>query len=221
MGRHRLPVANVAWTADVAYAIGLIATDGCLSSDGRHLEFCSKDLENVEHLRRCLGLRNTISMKKRGRAPFLEYYRVQFGDVGFYRFLQTIGLHPRKSRTLEKVEAPRQYFSDFVRGLWDGDGCITSARHPASRHLQWRAHLSSGSLPFLVWLGQTIQERYGLMGDIHPTSRIHRLLYYKREGARLLRVMYKERDAVCLSRKRRVAERFMRDAAGVAELVQA
>ena len=221
MGRYRLPALHVEWSADVAYVIGLITADGCLSSDGRHLELCSKDFENVEHLRRCLGLRNTIGTKKRGRAPFREYYRVQFGDVGFYRFLQTIGLHPRKSCTLERVEVPRRYFADFVRGLWDGDGCITSARHPESRHLQWRAHLSSGSLPFLGWLGQTIQELYGLTGDIHPTQRIHRLLYYKREGAALLRVMYNERDAVCLSRKRRVAEQFMREAAGVAELAQA
>ena len=221
MGRHRLPAANVEWTADLAYAIGLITTDGCLSGDGRHMEFCSKDVENVEHLRRCLGLRNVISMKKRGSAPFLEYYRVQFGNVRFYRFLQTIGLHPRKSRTLEKVNAPRQYFADFVRGLWDGDGSITSCRHPESRHLQWRAHLSSGSVKFLEWLGQAIQEFYGLTGDIQPTRKIHRLVYYKREGAKLLRIMYQRPDAVCLGRKRAVAERFMRDAAGVAELVQA
>ena len=39
--------------------------------------------------------------------------------------------------------------------------------------------------------------------------------------AKLDSIILKEQDAVCLSRKRRVAERFMRDAAGVAELVQA
>ncbi len=36
------------WTANLAYAVGLITTDGCLSKDGRHIDLTSKDLEQCE-----------------------------------------------------------------------------------------------------------------------------------------------------------------------------
>ena len=39
------PASPLAWTAELAYAVGLITTDGNLSSDGRHLGIPSKDRE--------------------------------------------------------------------------------------------------------------------------------------------------------------------------------
>jgi len=67
------------WSADVAYAIGLLTSDGNLSKDGRHIEFCSKDKELVEVFCRSLRLSNRIGTKKRGTVPRKLYYRVQFG----------------------------------------------------------------------------------------------------------------------------------------------
>ena len=49
---------------NLAYAIGLFTADGCLSSDKRHLEFSSKDKEQVEHFRECLNLNNKITKKQ-------------------------------------------------------------------------------------------------------------------------------------------------------------
>ncbi len=39
---------NIQWSPELAYAIGLLVADGCLSKDGRHIDFTSKDLELVE-----------------------------------------------------------------------------------------------------------------------------------------------------------------------------
>lgn len=36
------------WSSDLAYAIGLITTDGSLSIDGRHINLTSKDIDQVE-----------------------------------------------------------------------------------------------------------------------------------------------------------------------------
>ncbi len=35
------------WNANLAYAVGLIAADGCLSKDGRHIILVSKDIEQL------------------------------------------------------------------------------------------------------------------------------------------------------------------------------
>ena len=43
MTKHNLPLKEYKWTPELAYIVGLITTDGCLSSDGRHLTFTSCD----------------------------------------------------------------------------------------------------------------------------------------------------------------------------------
>ena len=57
--RRTSPVAEPCWTAPLAYAVGLIATDGGITR-GRNLGFPSADRELVEHLLACLGKRNKI-----------------------------------------------------------------------------------------------------------------------------------------------------------------
>lgn len=51
---------EIRWSNELAYAVGLIATDGNLSKDGRHIELTSKDTEQLETFKRCLKLKNRI-----------------------------------------------------------------------------------------------------------------------------------------------------------------
>ena len=160
------------WTEDFAYATGLLTADGNLSPDGRHIEFCSKDIENVIHFQQCLNIGTKISLKKRGTPPPRLCHRTQVGDVALYRFLQEIGLKPKKSRTLGSMLIPEVVFPDFLRGLWDGDGGFTTFHHPETRRLQWKARISSGSPIFLQWLQGAIERMYGLSGKTYLTSSI-------------------------------------------------
>jgi hypothetical protein len=51
------------WSPNFAYVIGLLVTDGNLSSDGRHINFTSKDKKLVEIFKKCLKLNNKIGRK--------------------------------------------------------------------------------------------------------------------------------------------------------------
>ena len=97
---------DTTWRAELAYAVGLIATDGCLSGDGRHIDFTSKDRELVETFRSCLGLQVKIGLKSRGTEKEKKYSRVQISSVDFYRWLNSIGLTAQKSHTINKLEIP-------------------------------------------------------------------------------------------------------------------
>src|SRR2546421_2559786 len=44
------------WASDIAYAVGLLATDGNLSRNGRTVSVSSKDADLLETVRRCLHL---------------------------------------------------------------------------------------------------------------------------------------------------------------------
>ena len=146
------------WTKNFAYAIGLFTADGCLSSDNRHLEFCSKDEEQVLNFVKCLNLSNRITKKTRAKEKVKKYYRVQFGNKDLYNFLCSIGLSSRKSLILEKVIVPKEFFADFLRGLFDGDGNFNVFKHPESKHPQIRVRFTSASPKFIRWLFHKIKE---------------------------------------------------------------
>jgi len=95
------------WNINIAYAVGLITTDGNLSKDGRHMTFVSKDVNLVNLFKKCLGLKNKISVKSSGYSKGKgRYYFVQFGNKNFYRDLLSIGLFPNKSKYIGKLTIP-------------------------------------------------------------------------------------------------------------------
>lgn len=191
------------WSREVAYAIGLLASDGSLSKDGRHMDFTSKDKEQVENLIVCLGLTNTIG-KKRSSAGN-ESYRVQFGDVTFYNFLISIGLTPAKSRTIGAICIPRVYFFDFLRGSFDGDGTFYSYwdKRWRSSHMFYIEFISA-SLKHIEWLRSEVATQTGFVGHCThaKNSKVFQLKYAKKEALVIIKKMYYTPHVVCLSRKK-------------------
>ena len=49
---------KIKWSANFAYAIGLLTTDGNLSKDKRHISLTSKDLEQIENFQKALKVRH-------------------------------------------------------------------------------------------------------------------------------------------------------------------
>jgi len=192
---------NCIWSSSFAYAIGLFTADGCLSSDGRHLEFCSKDKEQVLNFKKCFRLNNKISRKARGKEKIKKYYRIQFGDVQFYNFLKSIGLSPAKSKILQKVKIPQEFFPDFLRGLFDGDGCFRAYSHPESQYPQLRIRFASASTKFIRWLRRGIKEKLQIKGFIENAIRVENLIYAKKDSLKLLNYIYYLPNIICLSRK--------------------
>jgi len=189
--------------------VGLIATDGNLSSDGRHLEFTSKDLEQLETFKRCLNLKNRIGWKLSGYSS-KRYPRIQFGNVKLYRWLVQAGLTPKKSKTLGALKIPDEFFFDFLRGSFDGDGCIQTymdAVFPNSRRLYLIFY--SASRPHLEWICQTVFKLSGLAGRINQGARVWKLKYAKKNSQVLLKSIYYRRDLPCLQRKFRIADSFL------------
>ena len=206
MSRRQSSLTEIKWSPTFSYAVGLITSDGNLSPNGRSFEFSSKDFENVENLKQCLGLETKITLKKRGSLPYTHCYHTQFGNIKLYQYLQGLGLGPRKSLRLKAVSIPVALFADFLRGLWDGDGGFSTFSHPESRRLQWKARISSGSFEFVDWLRKTIQNYYGIVSKIYRTRTVYQLVFHQNEGRRLLGIMYYDPAVICLSRKAKQAE---------------
>jgi hypothetical protein len=194
---------KIEWSPDFAYAIGLIASDGNVSPDGRHILFVSKDYEQALNFSKALHIKNKISTTysgwKRSRA-----FRVQVGDVLFYNFLNSIGLTPNKSKTIGPLVIPDDYFFDFLRGLFDGDGCTYSYwdKRWKSSFMLYLA-FSSASLCFVLWLQVQIMNKIGVQGHIAKSQKnsCYQLRYSKRECLKVIKYMYRTKSTLCLKRK--------------------
>ncbi|QQG37984.1 MAG: hypothetical protein HYS26_00280 [Candidatus Kaiserbacteria bacterium] len=198
-GRSPAGKVKIEWSPNFAYALGLLAADGCLSPDGRHIVFVSKDREQVENFLRALGIVNSIGKNSTG------HWRAQFGDVLFYRYLLSIGFMPNKSKIIGAVSVPREYFFDFLRGSFDGDGSTYSYWDP-----RWKSSFmfytvfASASMSHINWLRREISKRLGVKGHItrDREGTTMQLKYAKRTSLKLLRTMYGGGDVLCLRRKR-------------------
>lgn len=203
---------SLEWSSRFAYAIGLLTTDGCLSPDGRHIDLTSKDIEQLENFKLCLGIANRISSKKSGSGNIS--FRVQFGSVRFYRFLLKIGLTSRKSKTLGLIRIPKMYFFDFLRGHFDGDGSFYSYYDPRWRNSQmFYMCFVSASRDHLLWLQERLKARLNINGHISSSrnSSTYQLRYAKNESLKLIKNLYYNQHVICLSRKYRKIEAILQN----------
>ncbi len=196
-------IVDERWSPNLAYAIGLLATDGCMSRYTHLIDLTSKDKEQLINFSKCLGLKLFIGEKFNGHGQ--KAFRVQFKNVIFYRFLLSVGLTPAKSKTLGVLKVHQKYFFDFLRGVFDGDGCTYSYwdKRWKSSFMYYLCFASASKL-FVEWLQNEIYNRLGTKGHITTAGRFgtcYNLKYAKRDSLKILRKMYNAKNPMYLKRK--------------------
>lgn len=193
---------KIKWSCNFAYAIGLLATDGSLSKDRRHIAFTSKDKEQVSNFLYCLGAKNKIGKNFSGFGGLS--LKTQIGDVNFYKFLESIGLTAKKSYSIGILNIPDKYFFDFLRGHFDGDGTFYSYWDPRWKSsYMFYVEFISASLAHIEWLQSCILRMIGVSGKITKSRNnpCHRLKFAKADSLIILKKIYYKGHSVRLSRK--------------------
>jgi hypothetical protein len=201
----------------MAYVVGLTATDGCLVTGRRAINFKSGDRELVELYLRLLGRTNHVGRERTKSGG--TAYKTQFSDARLYRWLQSIGLTPRKSLTIGGLDVPDAHLFPLLRGLLDGDGSIINKVYRADTGRRsdyyWEyliTRFQSASRPHLEWIDARIAKATGLSGYLievktrKPDPKRHpffHLRYGKRASVVLLPLLYPA-EAPCLERKRAI-----------------
>lgn len=197
-------IVSEKWRPELAYAIGLLASDGCLAKKVTLIDLTSKDKEQLRNFCRCIGIDLYIGRKSPGFGQE-DNFRVQLKNVFFYNFLLSIGLTPAKSKTLGPLKIPRKYFFDFLRGVFDGDGCTYSYWDKRWRSsFMYYVCFASASPVFLNWLQTNIEAHLHVRGHITAakTHSASQLKYAKSDGFKILKRMYANpKGSIFLSRK--------------------
>lgn len=204
---------KIKWSANFAYAIGLIVTDGCLYNDGRHINLTTKDLEQAENFQKCLGINVKYGRKGSGLSKEKAYYNIQFSDVIFYKFLESIGITQAKSKTVSAINIPDIFFFDFLRGSFDGDGCFYSYwdKRWKSSYMFYLEFVSA-SERHVVWLREQINSRLDIDGHVTGGTgkHIYQLKYAKKHALEIIKKMYYNPKVICLSRKKLKIKKALR-----------
>ncbi len=182
---------------ELAYIVGLVASDGNLEEDNNCVILNTTDFELADTFRQLLGMNNAHIVVVNHAPPRKTSYMVQVCDYVFRSFVEARGLTPRKTLTIGALDVPDQVFVDFLRGELDGDG---------GWHIGhgWRgveyliAKIVSKSRPYLEWIQKTVERLTGLTGRFSG----HGVVYNGHNAERLGAWLYYSPDLPCLSRKR-------------------
>jgi hypothetical protein len=216
---------SVTWSSRFAYAVGLLATDGFLTTRNT-VGFSSTDLELVQNLFLCLDKpvsyitltpEQQTGNPKLGITPKSDLHMVRITDALLYQHLLALGVKTRKSLTLGALAVPDEFLFDVVRGLMDGDGSVMALvaapkglKHPY-RLTRLRLAFYSGSRSHLEWLRARLGY-FSLRGSIHAVTReghtLYHLIYSDRQAATILSTAYEDPRAPRLTRKWQIWEQL-------------
>lgn len=118
------------WSPEMSYILGYIYADGCISKNLRTLAFgCqSRDRHLLGDIRKIMRSKHRIAptkvlSKRTGRTTVAA--KLYMPNKRLVQGLVSLGVRPAKSKLdLPLPLIPSGMLSHFVRGFFDGDGCI-------------------------------------------------------------------------------------------------
>lgn len=183
------------WSNDMAYILGFWWADGYIrkrqhrytNTYGFGLAQNTKDIYLLKEVLLKMGSNNPIyTPKSRPDGSHFEINsKIIFDDIC------KLGGSPRKSKTIMfPKDLPPKYLSDFIRGYFDGDGCITlNGKYKRSPS----GYICSGNIKFIRRLKWVLMWN-GIYGKIKNNGNRKNPCYLLRFGAadmrKLGRFMY-------------------------------
>ena len=208
------------WTRSMSYMLGYIYADGCIGNypymRAQYLGIDSTDLQTIITFKNWLSSSHKIKTRVSQWDNGKRIYSLRIGSHKIYDSLVRLGVTPRKSLTMIFPDIPREYFSDFVRGYFDGDGCVhlekIIRKNGKMRPRKLNIIFTSGSDQFLIRLSELLHEYFGLI--LQRTLRswtAFQLRYGTKDSMRLFAELYKScKKGDYLERKYEIFKEFFK-----------
>lgn len=198
------------WSQEMAYVLGYIYADGSihLSARGSYVSVSSIDKSTISKIKKWLKSRHTIRTQKSTWPNAKIQYVLRIGNQKVYKSLKNLGLYPNKSLSVEfPKNIPAEYMSHFIRGYFDGDGCVYFERAKGKTKKLIIKRLSTiftgGSKIFLDNLVYILKIKLLLnQSKIYNRKRSFQLRYSTNDSVKLFKFLYKDvKNQVYLKRK--------------------
>jgi len=206
----------------MAYILGFFCADGSMIKNkrGAHfIDFQITDGDLLFKIRKTLGSNHKIGIRKKKSVNESTVYKLQIGSKDFYNDLLKLGLKSRKTKRLNLPKVPAKYFSDFIRGYFDGDGNVIARMYKRKVRDNktfkiLRSGFTSGSKKFLAEIKNKLLKIGIVKGcTFYYSNNAWRLYFSINDSQRLYSYMYNKqsvKNGLFLKRKKIIFESFIK-----------
>ncbi len=182
----------------MAYVLGYFCADGCMFVNprgSRYVAFYSTDKDAIINIKKALLANHKLTIRERRNPNWKRLFCFQVGSKVMYSDLQKLGLASRKARRMSLPSVPNKYLRHFIRGYFDGDGCISYGKYKRKDRCG-AAHIlmtrfTCASRRFLDSLSKKMSLALDLKGRcITKDANSFQLVYSKKDTLKLFNFMY-------------------------------
>lgn len=199
---------------NMAYILGFIAADGCVAQKENSI--------SIQLQKKDEQLLQDIKVEVKSNRP-LDYYLTKTGNetvkfqvwsAEWKKDLAIYNIVPHKTLTLlPPTFLNSQFFIDYIRGYFDGDGSI-SYHTDNIKHCSWE--IIGASYKEIKWIWEVLANQYGIINNIGVASfytennlKMYKIGYYGIENIKKLYATLYYDNCLCLKRKKEKFETIL------------
>lgn len=157
-------------SSEKAYWLGFIFADGYISSRDNSFEL-SLGLKDIAHLHKFNHfMKHENDNVKISITRTNKRCRWEITNKHLWNTLNNLGCIPKKSLTLKFPNILEKWYKDFIRGYFDGDGCLSFHRKERKPKVDM-----IGTIEFLTQV-QNILSQIGIVSKINQDKRMSSLI---------------------------------------------
>lgn len=184
------------WTHEMSYVLGFFAADGSMLKNNRgacFIEFKICDLDILKNIKKVLSSEHKISYIVPKNKKWQNTYRLQIGSKEIFKDLEKIGFTQAKTKNLTFPSIPKEYLGDFIRGYFDGDGCVSygfySIKNRKNKRFIFSSRFTCADKNFLDILKSKMSDKLK-GGFIVKKERGYELVYSHKDSLALFDILY-------------------------------
>lgn len=180
------------WSRNMAYILGFWFADGCIYG-GKMFDITlhKKDKYILKKIAEELEYEGNLY-----DAVDRQSSRINFSCKVIYNDIISLGGTERKSMTINFPDVPKKYLPDFIRGYFDGDGCVMKLKNN-----RLNSAFTGGSKNFLFTLWNILKEEAGVMSGSYDAS-CYSIKFGKKDTLKIGEYIYQNNPELFLLRKR-------------------
>ena len=183
------------WSKDMAYVLGMWFADGNVSSKGHyiHLALRKDDKEILDNIKEKFEFTGKLIKDKNN-------LKLTISSKDLHSDLINLGCIPNKSYiNTTPIDIPQKYLQDFIRGYFDGDGCLTLNKYNQKGYSYSYFEVKLlGSKDFIYWLKDNIPFTHSSLTQ--RTENCWQISYFNNQAKLFMSWIY-ENKGLFLERK--------------------
>lgn len=146
-------------TEDKAYFLGFIVADGCISDKTNAIRIIQKDTYILEKFKIYIEFNGDIFVRKDKKISYIT-----ISSSKTKKDLEKLGIHSNKTMVVKYPNIPENLQNHFMRGVFDGDGCISLRNDNRNNSQRGQINICSGSYYFIKEYYDRLVKYCGLSG---------------------------------------------------------